>query len=154
MERKDASDSTLSGFPFLIVGENGAYAGMHVLIDFYGARCLNNSDVMHKALLESAEAAGATVLNVYVHTFGSGGGVTGLALLAESHISVHSWPEYGFAAFDVFMCGKARPNDALPVLLEAFRPRTYMVQEVRRGDCVTRTAESTWSLRHNQKEGR
>ena len=54
------------------------------------------------------EAAGATLLHIHLHHFTPNGGVSGVAVLAESHISIHSWPEYGYAALDVFMCGDGR----------------------------------------------
>ncbi len=54
-----------------------------------------------------------------MHGFGSGAGVTGVALLAESHITVHTWPERGYAAFDVFMCGACDPEAAASMIAEA-----------------------------------
>jgi len=62
-----------------------------------------------------------------------GGGISGVAVLAESHISVHTWPEKGFAAFDVFMCGDAQPMKALEVFKRAFNPGRVVVGEHKRG---------------------
>jgi S-adenosylmethionine decarboxylase proenzyme len=64
---------------------------------------------------------------------GVNGGVSGVAVLSESHISVHTWPEKGFAAFDVFMCGAAEPQKAIAVLEAAFRPTRVVVGEHKRG---------------------
>ena len=79
------------------------------------------------------EAAGATLLHIHLHTFTHGGGVSGVAVLAESHISVHTWPERGYAAFDVFMCGDADPRKALPILKRAFAPKRVVLGEHKRG---------------------
>ena len=60
-------------------------------------------------------------------------GVSGVAVLAESHISIHSWPERGYAALDIFMCGDANPDACVPVLRQAFRPKRIAVSELLRG---------------------
>ena len=65
--------------------------------------------------------------------FEEGGGISGVAVLAESHISVHTWPEKGYAAFDVFMCGDAQPRKALDVFKSAFNPGRIVVGEHKRG---------------------
>jgi S-adenosylmethionine decarboxylase len=68
-----------------------------------------------------------------LHHFGEGAGVTGVALLAESHMSIHTWPDTGFAAIDIFLCGRRDPQLALPVLRERFRPRHVRLSQNRRG---------------------
>ena len=78
-----------------------------------------------------------TPLHIHLHHFTPNGGVSGVAVLAESHISIHSWPERGYAALDVFMCGDSEPERAIPVLERAFRPGRVVVDEHFRGD-VTR----------------
>jgi len=70
------------------------------------------------------------------HSFG-GGGVTGVVLLKESHISVHTWPEHGFAAVDVFMCGGARPDAAVAAIERAWQPQRVDVRESARGARLT-----------------
>jgi S-adenosylmethionine decarboxylase len=79
------------------------------------------------------EVAGATLLHIHLHHFTPNGGVFGVAVLAESHISIHSWPEYGYAALDVFMCGRTEPRRAIDVLKEAFSPKKVVVKEQLRG---------------------
>ncbi len=110
-----------------------AAAGTHLLIDLYGASRLTDLDHVRQALVDAAAASGATLLDVRLHSFGEQAGVTGVALLAESHISIHTWPEQGFAALDVFMCGACDPRRALPVLQAAFSPTEMKVTEMRRG---------------------
>ena len=109
------------------------FAGLHLLIDLWGARHLDDTGAIEAALREAAAAAGATVLKAHFHRFSNGGGVSGVVVLAESHISVHTWPECRFAAVDVFMCGGCDPHDAVPALRRAFAPETMRVDEQRRG---------------------
>jgi S-adenosylmethionine decarboxylase len=73
------------------------------------------------------------LLHIHLHKFSPNGGVSGVAVLSESHISVHTWPERGFAAFDVFMCGAAQPQKAIGVLEGAFKPKRVVVGEYKRG---------------------
>jgi len=108
-------------------------AGAHLIIDLYGARRLDDLAFIRRTLLECVEAAGATLLHVHLHHFEPNGGVSGVAVLAESHISIHSWPEHGYAALDVFMCGAARPERCIEVLRAAFTPRRLVVEELIRG---------------------
>ena len=108
-------------------------AGRHFIADFYGAQQLNDIEVMEMALTKAAQVAGATLLHVHLHTFADGGGITGVALLAESHISVHTWPETNYAAFDAFMCGNAKPEKAVAFLEEVFKPERVEVKEILRG---------------------
>jgi S-adenosylmethionine decarboxylase len=109
------------------------FAGTHFLLDFWGARRLDDLHYMEEALRRSVDEAGATLLDIHLHRFTPNNGITGLALLAESHISVHTFPERDFAAFDIFMCGKALPEKALAVLKEAFLPKTMNISRNLRG---------------------
>jgi S-adenosylmethionine decarboxylase len=88
---------------------------------------------METAFVDAVQAAGATLLHIHMHHFTPNGGISGVAVLAESHISVHTWPERRYAAFDVFMCGDARPELAVEVLKERFRPGRIQVSELLRG---------------------
>jgi len=109
------------------------YAGSHLIIDMFGAENLDDEALMEKALEEAVNAAGATLLHIHVHKFSGEGGVSGVAVLAESHISVHTWPERGYAAFDIFMCGDAVPAKGIPVLKSFFNPDNTQVAEHKRG---------------------
>ncbi|GIX17405.1 MAG: hypothetical protein KatS3mg119_1591 [Rhodothalassiaceae bacterium] len=116
------------------VERNGLrYAGTHLILDLWEAERLDDPELMRSVLERAVEAAGATLLHIHLHRFGDGGGVSGVAVLAESHISVHTWPERRFAAFDVFMCGSADPYAVIPILKEAFRPQRMTVTEHMRG---------------------
>ncbi|MDE5004880.1 adenosylmethionine decarboxylase, partial [Francisella tularensis subsp. holarctica] len=78
----------------------------------------------------------ATLLHIHLHHFTTNGGISGVAVLAESHISVLTWPEYGFAAFDIFMCGDSKPNKAIEFLESYFNPKKNNVSNFRRGEVV------------------
>ena len=109
------------------------FAGAHLLLDLWGAYNLTDPELIDRALRDAAEAAGATILHSHFHHFGPDGGVSGVLVLAESHISIHTWPEAGYAALDIFMCGSAEPDNCIPVLREAFAARRVDVNEILRG---------------------
>jgi S-adenosylmethionine decarboxylase len=116
------------------ITRNGlTYAGSHLIIDLWDAEGLDDRDRIERALIGAVEAAGATLLHIHLHTFSDGGGISGVAVLAESHISVHTWPEKAYAAFDIFMCGNAEPRKALSVLKAAFNPGRIVIGEHKRG---------------------
>ena len=128
-----ADAETITANDYLVRKDGRVYAGSHVLVDFWGASNLSEPDLIEATLREAAAACGATVLHAHVHEFSSSGGVSGVAVLAESHISIHTWPELEFAAFDIFMCGNCAPEGALPVLRRVFRPARETVVEQKRG---------------------
>ncbi|MBI3231031.1 MAG: adenosylmethionine decarboxylase [Burkholderiales bacterium] len=109
--------------------------GKHVLADFHGiaSALLQDCAALEDLLRSAANKAGAHILFCHMHSFGPEQGVTGVLLLAESHISIHTWPECGFAALDIFMCGNAQPELALTLLQQALQPESTSVQTVLRG---------------------
>jgi S-adenosylmethionine decarboxylase len=109
------------------------FAGTHLLVDLWGAQNLSDPELIDNALRQAALSAGATILHSHFHHFSPNGGVSGVVVLAESHISIHTWPERSFAAIDIFMCGACDPHDAIPVLRAAFEPDRVDLNEERRG---------------------
>jgi S-adenosylmethionine decarboxylase len=109
------------------------FAGTHLILDLWGAKHLDDIDHMEKTMRECVDKAQATLLHIHLHHFTPNGGISGVAVLAESHISVHTWPERGFAAFDVFMCGTSRPEEVIAVLKKAFYPKSMKITENLRG---------------------
>ena len=108
--------------------------GLHYIIEFFGARSLEDCEPVQTVLREAAELAGAVVLDENIHDFGEGQGVTGVVVLAESHISIHTWPEHNYAAIDVFMCGdRVAPERSLDHLRAFFQPESERVDRLQRG---------------------
>lgn len=119
------------------IERNGVrYAGTHLLIDLWDALHLDDIDLIEVALRRAADVAGATILHCHLHHFEPNGGVSGVLVLAESHITIHTWPETNYAALDVFMCGDCDPHKAIPILQEAFTPSKIDVDEQLRGKGV------------------
>lgn len=119
---------------YFIERDGRVFAGMHLVVDVVDGGRLDELDHVEETLTRCVEAAGATLLHLHLHHFTPNDGISGVAVLAESHISIHTWPERGYAALDVFMCGAARPEAAVDVLREAFAPRDIRVRELFRGE--------------------
>ena len=116
--------------------DGGGVAGRHVIIECFGAQAGFDAPALERLLRRAAAAGGATLLSCHMHGFGGGNGVTGVALLAESHITVHTWPERGYAAFDVFMCGGCNAERAAAVIAEAVPEARVQVRAVDRPGSV------------------
>ena len=109
------------------------FAGTHLIIDLWGAKDLDSLGRMEAAMRACVDDCKATLLHIHLHHFTPNGGISGVAVLAESHISVHTWPEKDYAAFDVFMCGDSNPHRAVEILGRYFHPSQSKVLEERRG---------------------
>lgn len=109
------------------------FAGTHLIIDFWEATNLDSLERMEAAMRACIDECNATLLHIHLHHFTPNGGISGVAVLAESHISVHTWPEKNYAAFDVFMCGDSNPHKAVEILSRYFQPKRSEVIEERRG---------------------
>ncbi|MGD8329490.1 MAG: adenosylmethionine decarboxylase [Acidobacteriota bacterium] len=120
----------------------------HFLIDAW--RCspelLDDVDVVRDAVERAVEAAGATLVELNFHRFTSQG-VTAMALLAESHLAVHTWPERGYFAADLFSCGTGDVQRAVEILRESFAAGEVRVQTILRGpDADTEEADGSVAL--------
>jgi S-adenosylmethionine decarboxylase len=136
VQNRKLTRSPSANHDFFIERAGVRCAGAHLIIDLYDADRLDDLEWMERTLRQCVNVAGATLLHIHLHPFEPNGGISGVAVLAESHISVHTWPELKYAAFDVFMCGSARPERCIGVLLEAFTPRRVAVEELLRGRSV------------------
>jgi len=130
---------TTSPKDYAVVRDGKRYSGVHLIIDLFGATRLNEIAFIEKTMRECVDASGATLLHIHLHPF-EPNGVSGVAVLAESHISVHTWPDDGYAAFDVFMCGDTRPEVCADILKGAFSAERITVKELLRGDLESQGA--------------
>jgi len=97
------------------------------------AGLLNDMDYLREALAEVAGLVGATVIKDSFHRF-SPQGISGIVIIAESHISIHTWPEYSFAAVDVFTCGEViEPSKAVKPMAEKLKAKSTSYIELKRG---------------------
>jgi len=107
--------------------------GKHILLEFWGAKGLNSIKIIKKALTQAVDTSGATLLKIELHKF-SPQGISGIALIAESHISIHTCPQYQYAAIDIFTCGdKVDPYQAISSLKSTLKPKDIQLLEVKRG---------------------
>jgi len=109
--------------------------GRHILAEIYGcdSATLNDRDFIEKSMVDAALTAGAEVREVAFHKF-SPQGVSGVVVISESHLTIHTWPELGYAAVDVFTCGDAvNPWDACNYLTDRFKAKHMTATEVKRG---------------------
>lgn len=115
-----------------VVDGSSTYAGKHLLIDLYQCSHHGDLETIQLVMIEACRATGATVLFAHLHPF-DGGGVSGAVILAESHMSIHSWPEDKFVALDIFVCGTCDPMMAIPTLMSHFQPQNFTVKLEKRG---------------------
>lgn len=111
--------------------------GRHLILDLWGAvgaLPFWNMDEAAEALKKAAAVAGTTFMTERWHHFGDGHGYTGVIVLAESHVSVHTWPELGYAAIDAFYCGECNPMDSLQTILDFYKPYRNNFSLIERGN--------------------
>lgn len=107
--------------------------GKHLILELTGCRDCGQPEDIKNTLIEAALASNATVIDSRGHEFGDSSGITWVILLAESHISFHSWPEHNYIAIDFFMCGHANPEGAIEVIKEHFKPTNCEITKIDRG---------------------
>jgi len=113
--------------------EGMRFAALHLIVDLWGASGLDDVVLVRNALCRAVAASGATLLHLHLKRLEPTGGISGVALLAESHISIHTWPEHGYAAVDAFMCGDTSPYAAVSMLCRSLSPETVAISEFPRG---------------------
>ncbi|HEY9600098.1 adenosylmethionine decarboxylase [Allocoleopsis sp.] len=120
--------------------------GTHLVVDAWEASedLLNDPEAIRRAMLEAISAGDATLIDLCVHQF-SPHGVTATATLAESHIAIHTWPEHGYFAADLFFCGRGKPERAMEVLQTALKAKKVRTRDITRG--FEEAADSTNRVR-------
>ena len=109
------------------------YAGVHLLAEFWNGKEIEDPSMLDTILRTAAVKSNNKALNVEIHKF-SPCGITGFVILAESHMSIHSWPERNYLAIDIFTCGDhAMPDKALEYLREVYGPQRVEIQKIKRG---------------------
>lgn len=109
--------------------------GSHIIIDLYDCRasCLDDIESIKNILIESAKISNTTILDVKFHKFNPQG-VSGYVLISESHLSIHTWPEYNYASVDVYTCGNnALPTKATDYIIEKLECKKPAVIKLERG---------------------
>ncbi|MBW4649403.1 MAG: adenosylmethionine decarboxylase [Kastovskya adunca ATA6-11-RM4] len=108
--------------------------GTHLVVDAWQAPAdlLNDPEGIRRALIDAIAAGEATLIDLCVHQF-SPHGVTATATLAESHIAIHTWPEHGYFAADLFFCGQGKPVEAMKLLKTALQAKQVRMREIPRG---------------------
>ncbi|EPY2283885.1 adenosylmethionine decarboxylase [Clostridium sporogenes] len=109
--------------------------GRHILAEIYGckANLLNDKHYIENLMMESALKSGAEIREVIFHKFNPQG-VSGVVIISESHLTIHTWPELGYAAVDVFTCGDTvNPWDACNYMTEKLNAKNMTATEIKRG---------------------
>ena len=120
--------------------------GKHILVEFYGCNrnVLNGVNIIKKIMTQAAIISGATIVDSVFHLF-SPHGVSGVIVIAESHLTIHTWPEYGYAAVDLFTCGDdVDPWKAYEYLRKELKARNSTQIELKRGQINIKDKEITY----------
>lgn len=113
---------------------NLRFAGVHIVADFWLPKNITSAKELKLLLFKAAKESNSTPLEISIHAF-SPQGLTGVVLIAESHIAIHTWPEIGYVALDIFTCGKnVKPKRALAFFERALKPERVFITELKRGE--------------------
>ena len=118
---------------YFIIQKNITFAGTHIILDLWNCSFSNKIVSLKKIIKEAANLSKANILHMHMHRFGKEQGISGVAVLAESHISVHTWPERSYMAFDIFMCGNTYPELASEFLVKILKPKRKKIEIIKRG---------------------
>ena len=124
---------TKRSIQWVILNRKQKYSGIHLIAEFWHGKNIEDPKELKQILIGAVKQANNTPLNIAVHKF-QPQGITGIVLLAESHLAIHTWPEFNYAAIDVYTCGgKANPEKALEYLKEKLQPKRVEVKKIKRG---------------------
>jgi len=124
---------TKRSIQWVVTPNHTQFAGIHLIAEFRYGKIINDPKKIKEILIEAVKKANNTPLKVVIHKF-QPQGITGIVLLAESHIALHSWPEFNYIAIDIYTCGnKAAPEKALDYLQKQFQPKKVEIKKIKRG---------------------
>ena len=127
-----------------ILENNLVFAGKHIILDLWDCNFVNKIVPLKKIIIEAVKLSKASILHLHMHRFGKEQGISGVAVLAESHISVHTWPERKYIAFDIFMCGDTYPELASEYLIKTLKPKRKKIEIIKRG--ITKIDKKVYKL--------
>lgn len=113
---------------------NHSTHGTHLIAEYLecDSLVLNNAEQLESLFLYAAETAGCTIINSEFHTFVPHG-VSGIVIISESHLSIHTWPEFRYAAVDMYTCGNADPKAAHEIVLKGLKSSKFYIKILKRG---------------------
>lgn len=113
--------------------KNQKYAGIHLMAEFWYGKIIEDPKRIKQILIKAVKKANNTPLKIAIHKF-QPQGITGIILLAESHLAIHTWPEFNYIAVDIYTCGdKSNPSRALEYLKKEFQPKRVEIKKIKRG---------------------
>lgn len=113
--------------------DNIHYTGRHLLAELWGARKLDSLKEIEKCLIAAVKVTKTHLLELKLHHFSPNHGISGVAIISGSHISIHTWPEFNYAAIDIFVHGKVSPYKSISVFKKYLAPTNLQISEVKRG---------------------
>ena len=124
--------------------------GTHLVVDAWHspAELLNDTEHIRQSLMNAISVGEATLIDLCVHQF-SPHGVTATATLAESHIAIHTWPELGYFAADLFFCGHGNPHKAIKILQTSLQAKQMKLIEIKRGFDPGMEVQETATTNHH-----
>ena len=126
-------NKTKRSIQWVIKKRKQKYSGVHLIAEFWYGKIVEDKEELKKILIESVKRANNTPLEIAIYKF-EPRGITGIVLLAESHIAIHTWPEFNYTAIDIYTCGdKANPDKAIDYLKEELRPQKVEIKRIKRG---------------------
>jgi len=128
------------------------YLGRHFLAEFYNcsSETLNDEKKVADIMTKAVEASKATIIKPFFHKF-SPHGISGIIVIAESHLAIHTWPEYSFAAVDLFSCGDFDFTESLKFIRDNLNAKDYSILSIKRGTNVNSSSDSSINHFESQK---
>jgi len=129
-------EKTKGSIQWVITKNQTKYSGIHLIAEFWYGKVIEDPKRIKKILIKAVKEANNTPLKIAIHKF-QPQGITGIVLLAESHIALHTWPENNYVAIDIYTCGdKGTPEKALEYLKKEFQPKKVEIKKIKRGKFI------------------